>query len=97
MGVDAQTQQDITIGGLKLEAVQGFKIYRVKDNYRWTFGIGDQISHCLCNRHTGKAKSLRPMWQNITLSIKSKVRLLRAIVISTTLYCHVPPSRRYAA
>ena len=74
---------DIIIGGVKLEEVTSFRYLGVRI-------MVDGRSDTEIKAHTATAMGalarLRSIWQSHVISTESKIRLLRAIVISTALY-----------
>ena len=78
-----QLQPEIKIGGKTLEQVDSFKYlgaHITKD------GKSDKEIRSRLAMATSALAKLQPLFKNKSVSIKTKMRLLRAIVISTALY-----------
>jgi len=74
---------DISIGGGRLEAVDSFKylVARITKDRRFVSEIKMRLAIA-----AGSLARLQQLWQSKPISTKSKVKLLRAVVISTILY-----------
>ena len=82
MGVKS-TQPDIYIRGNKLETVQSFKYLgaTITEDARCVTEIKTRIAIA-----TGALAKLEILWKDKSIALTSKVRLLRAITLSTALY-----------
>jgi len=83
MEVNMQTSPDISIGRVRLEVVDSFKSLGAKftKDRRSASEIKTRIAIA-----AGSVARLQKLWQSKTISTKSKVSLMKAIVISTALY-----------
>ena len=82
-GVDTLPGPNIMIGGVKLEEVTSFRYLRARITED---GRSDTKIKARIATATGALAKPRPVWQSNAISTKSKIRLLRAIVISMALY-----------